>query len=72
MSLKEDLQLSMNDEGGKYNFVIRGETVLSISVDDINSDTANIIFDGLISLMGVTLSSVSELTDGKLSFSNVD
>lgn len=70
MSIEEDLQLSMNDNDGKYNFVIKGKTVLSISADDINNDTANVIFDGLISIMGVTLSTVSELTGGKLSFSN--
>ena len=52
MSIEEDLQLSKNDDG-KYNFVIKGQTVLSINADDINSDTANIIFDGLISIMGV-------------------
>lgn len=70
MSNDKELQLSMNDDDGNYNFVLKGQVVLSIDSSEINSETANTIYDGLISTMGVTLSAVSKLTDGKLAFYN--
>ena len=67
MNIQETLNLSLNDDDGHYNFVLKNENILSISIDKIDVDTANEIFDGISKAMEITLSVVVEQTNGMVS-----
>ncbi len=72
MNQAYDLQLALNDDNGCYNFVLKGETILSISLDKMDIDSANKIYDAIVSAMSVTLSTVSEKSNGIVSFKGSD
>ena len=69
MNIAEALNISLNDDDGYYNFILKNQNVLSIKIEEIDMDMVNKIYDGMIKTMEITLSSVAEQTDGIVSFS---
>jgi len=69
MDIKKELQLSLNDDNGVYNFIVNDEIFLKIDAGKISSDTVNEIFDGIELIMAITLSA-AELKFSSFTTSN--
>lgn len=69
MNIQADLPVSLNDDNGSYNFVLKDQTILSIDTQEIDLESANKIYDAIVSAISMTLSTVSEKTHGNISFS---
>ncbi|BBL87370.1 MULTISPECIES: hypothetical protein [Vibrio harveyi group] len=68
MNEMNDLQLSLSEDNGFYNFALKGEIILSVSLNEMDIDSANKVYDAIMSAMNITLSTASENMNGAFSF----
>lgn len=60
-----DIKLLMNDNDGKYNITLGGETIYSV-IQSSGIDNANEVFDAIQLAMSITLKAIT-LASGSIS-----